>query len=318
MSTQQIFEALLSNLMNSIGEIKAAAIVDRNGLIIHSKLRVENAGDDIIGTVTAVFDSFIARVKADFGSAENFLNVMSVDQNKFVFAGAGSQAILTVISSLDADDTRLKVYSEFIAEKVEFLLDGEEITTEIPPIVEVFANMRSGKLPKGEYSMKVIVMGDPMVGKTSLIKRFVDGKFKDSYISTIGVDISRKDVKLSEELDVSMTIWDIGGQIKTMAPYRKRFYQGVNFAFLEFDVSRKKTFDSLKGWREDLKKGIYNKVPVILIANKMDLPDHEVSMDEIKAYAEELNCPYLLCSAKTGSNVNDAFRYASLKFCENV
>ena len=56
----------------------------------------------------------------------------------------------------------------------------------------------------------------------------------------------------------------------------------------------------------------------MIIANKMDIAEKEVTIEEIKAKAEELDCPYILCSAKTGSNVNDAFKYAGYKFCEKI
>lgn len=316
--SKELFETLLTNLVNGVNGIKAAAIVDKEGLIISSKLSEHSGSDDIIGSVTAVFENLISRVKTDFGSAEDFVNTMSVDKNKFVFAGAGPEATLTVLADMDAEDNRLKVFCEFFAEKIRFIIEGETVDLGVPPILEVLANMKSGKLPKGEYSMKIIVLGDPQVGKTSIIRRFVDNKFAESYISTIGVDLSRKQINLSKECIISMTIWDIGGQIQTMAPYRKRFYQGANFAFLEFDISRKNTFTNLDNWIQDLKKSVDKMVPMVLIANKMDIPNQETTIDEIKAKAEALNCPFILCSAKTGSNVNEAFRYAGYKFCENV
>jgi small GTP-binding protein len=318
MSTKDLFSELLKNLMTAIEDISACAIVDRDGLIIHSLLKDQNAEDDTIGTVTAVFDSFIDRVKKDFGSAEEFLNIITVDEKKFLFAAAGPEAILTIITKSDGDENKLKVFCEHIAKKIRLVIEGEEIDTSIPPIVDVLAGMRRGRLPKGEYSLKTIVLGDPMVGKTSLIKRYVDNKFQDNYISTIGVDISRKIVNLSEDLMISMTIWDIGGQIKTMAPYRKRFYSGARQAFLQFDISRRKTFDNIDSWLDDLTKSLDEKIPYIIIANKLDLPNHEVTLEEIKEKAEKLDCPFLLCSAKTGSNINDAFQYAGYKFCERL
>ncbi|MHA1584180.1 MAG: GTP-binding protein [Promethearchaeota archaeon] len=318
MVKQERLEELMENLMEALPTIEAAAIVDRNGLIIYSKLRNPESEDDILGTVTAVFDSFIDRLKLDFGSAGEFLNVMKVDQNKFMFASAGPNAIVTFLTNLTATDNELRVYGHHIAEKVKILLQDQEIHLTIPPVLALEAHMRGGRLPEGSFQSKVIILGDPLVGKTSLIRRFVDNKFGESYVSTIGVDISRKLMKLSEQSSVNLSLWDVGGQAQNMSPYRKRFYQGANFAFLVFDITRKKTFDNLKTWIDDLNKSVERRVPIMIIGNKIDIEEHEISNEEIEEKAENLKCPFILTSAKTSSNVNDAFTFAAYKFLENL
>jgi len=310
------FNELISNLLNSLEEIQAAAIVDRNGLIIFSKIKGMDKEDDKIGTVTATFDSFIERIKKDFGAATNFVNVTLVDENKYFFATTGTEAILTVIADKSISDNSLKVFGSHVANKIKLILEGEElIKLDIPPIIPILAKMREGKLPEGIFSVKIIVLGAPGVGKTSLIRRFVDEKFAESYVSTIGVDISSKEVIVNDNCKVNESLWDIGGQSQEMAPYRKRFYSGANHAFIVFDITRKSTFDKIQGWREDLENSNL-KLPFILIANKTDLENSEVTLEEIKQKAADLNCPYLFCSARTGSNVNDAFRYAAYKYLE--
>ena len=310
------FNELISNLLNSLEEIQAAAIVDRNGLIIYSKIKGMDKEDDEIGTVTATFDSFIERIKKDFGAATNFVNVTLVDENKYLFATAGLEAILTVIADKSISDNSLKVFGSHVANKIKLILEGEElITLDIPPIIPILSNMREGKILEGDFSVKIIVLGAPGVGKTSLIRRFVDDKFAESYVSTIGVDISRKEVKINDNCIVNESLWDIGGQAQEMAPYRKRFYTGANHAFIVFDITRRSTFDKIQSWREDLENSNL-QLSFILIANKTDLENSEVTLEEIKQKASELSCPYLLCSAKSGSNVNDAFRYAAYKFLE--
>ena len=99
---------------------------------------------------------------------------------------------------------------------------------------------------------KVIVLGDPSVGKTSLIHQFVDDSFSDNYISTIGVDISKKSIDLAPSTKMDFILWDIGGQVKSMATYRARFYGGANFALLVCDVSNKNSFLHLDDWITDL------------------------------------------------------------------
>ena len=316
MAINDKFNELISNLLNSLEEIQAVAIVDKDGLIIFSKIRNMDKEDDEIGTITAKFDSFIERIKKDFGTATNFVNITLVDEKKFLFATAGSEATLTIIANESTSDNNLKVFGRHVANKVKLILEGEEIDYDIPPIIQLLSNMRDGKIPAGNFSVKIIVLGAPGVGKTSLIRRFVDDKFAESYVSTIGVDISRKEVKINEECIVNESLWDIGGQSQEMAPHRKRFYSGANMAFMVFDITRKDTFEIIDGWEKELETSINRHLSVILIANKTDLEKHEVEIEEIKQKASSLNCPYLLCSARSGSNVNDAFRYAAYKFLE--
>jgi small GTP-binding protein len=310
------FDELISNLFNSLEEIQAVAIVDKDGLIIFSKIKGMNKEDEEIGTITTVFESFIERVKKDFGKVTNFVNITLIDENKFLFATAGPKAILTVIADGSISDNTLKVFGSHVSNKIKLIIEGEElIKLDIPPIIRILSKMREGKIPEGNFSVKIIVLGAPGVGKTSLIRRFVDDKFAESYVSTIGVDISRKEVNVSENCIVNESIWDIGGQAQEMAPYRKRFYFGANHAFIVFDITRKSTFDKIQIWRDDLETSNL-QLSFILIANKTDLGNPEVTLEQIKQKAADLNCPYLLCSAKSGNNVIDAFRYAAYKFLE--
>ncbi|MHA1744818.1 MAG: GTP-binding protein [Promethearchaeota archaeon] len=319
MSTKpERFDQLIESLMNTNSDIRAIAIVDKDGLIIHSKLREQETDENIIGTVTAVFDSFIQRIKTDFGSAEDFVNIITVDENKILFAAAGPDAILTILAHERASDIPLKVLGNHIAKKIHSVLEGKEVDPTIPQIVIAVANMRTGALPEGDYHAKIIVLGSPGVGKTSLIRRFVDNKFQTSYVSTIGVDISRKTVKLNETCVVSESLWDIGGQWSQLAPYRKKFYQGANFAFVVFDLTRLATFENTKKWIEDLRKSTRDNIPLILIGNKADLAEKKVDDELIKALAEKLKCHYLETSALVGLNVLAAFQYAAYKYLENI
>ncbi len=316
MAISDKFNELISNLLNSLEEIQAAAIVDKDGLIIFSKIKGLDKEDEGIGTITTVFESFIERVKKDFETVTNFVNVTLIDENKFLFATAGPEATLTIIADGSISDNTLKVFGSHVSNKIKLILEGEElIKLDIPPIVQILSNMREGKLPEGKFSVKIIVLGAPGVGKTSLIRRFVDDKFSESYVSTIGVDISRKEIIINENCIVNESLWDIGGQAQEMAPYRKRFYAGANHAFIVFDITRKSTFDKIQSWREDLENSNL-QLSFILIANKTDLENSEVTLEEIKQKAADLNCPYLLCSAKNGNNVIDAFKYAAYKFLE--
>jgi small GTP-binding protein len=318
MGSKDLFDKLMSSLIKALPQLIAVAVVDREGLIIASRFSGEDQNDETMGSVTAMLENFISRVKTDFGTTESFTNVLTVDKKKFVFASAGSDAILTILASENTTDNALKVYAHHIAQKVEIVMQGNEVDTDIPFMVEVLANMSSGQLPKGNFNTKIIVLGDPQVGKSSLIRRFVDNKFVENYISTIGVDITKKAYILNESCKIDFVIWDIGGQIQHMAPHRKRFYGGANFALLEFDICKKASFENLDAWLADLRTSVDKAIPMVIVANKTDLPaaQHEVTIEEIKKKAETLGCHWIFTSAKTGINVEEAFRYCAVKFLQ--
>ena len=252
---QNLFSTLLRNYLNEIDGVIAVAICDRDGLIIASEDKEEFDSESIIGVVSAVLDSYIERIKKEFGTESNFLNITSTGDKKFAYCSMGPNSILTSVADLSTSDIELRVYSEHVASKVELLIAGNEnISLEIPEIIKTLSKTKEGKLPRGEFSIKLILTGDYKVGKTSLIKRFVDNLFQDSYISTIGVEISKKVIEIGEKTSINFIIWDIGGQITQMIPYRKRFYSGANACFIVIDRTRSEHQNSIKTWYDENKK----------------------------------------------------------------
>ncbi|MFX0117005.1 MAG: Rab family GTPase [Candidatus Hodarchaeota archaeon] len=156
---------------------------------------------------------------------------------------------------------------------------------------------------------KIILLGDGAVGKTSLISRFVEGRFEGSYKATLGVDLFHKTIKLANG-SVTLNIWDIAGQ-KSFASVRSSFYQGAMGALLVFDLTRLSSFENIPMWIDDLQDSGMHKAPVILLGNKKDLKDFRVipkeSVSEFIASSGKL-ADYLETSAKTGENVEEAFQ----------
>ncbi len=320
--SSKLLKEILKNYFEEVEGILGVAICDRDGFIIASEFKEgeEEESDSVLGAISAILDNYIERIKSEFGSQGNFFNITSTEENKFAFCSQGPQSILTTVTDQLTSDIELKVYSEHIAGKIELILDGnEEVSTEIPEIIKALAKTRAGALPKlaGEYSNKVILTGDFLVGKTSLIRRFVENTFKEDYISTIGVQISKKTINLTDHNKMNFIIWDIGGQSFQMAPYRARFYNGANAAFIVIDRTRQENLDSVEKWYKDLKASIPKNIPIIIVGNKSDLGDQIViSKDDIKEVAKSYGFHYILTSAKTGENVNDAFFYVAYRVIE--
>jgi len=308
--------------MFEIDGIIAVAICDRDGFIIasESKETGDTESTSVIGALSAFLDIYIDRIKNEFGSQDYFFNITSMENKKFAYCSRGSHSILTTIADPATNDMELKVYSEHIAGKIELILEGyDTLSTQIPEIIRVLSKRREGKLPKGQFTAKLILTGDFKVGKTSLIKRFVENDFIESYISTIGVEISKRVVHLGEDTSLKFVLWDIGGQISQMAPYRQKFYEGANAAFIVIDRTRSDNIKSIKKWYDDIKKSIGDNIPVVIVANKSDLSmEIVISEQEIKDAAKLLNFHYILTSAKTGENVNEAFLYSAYRYIEKV
>ncbi len=318
---QNLFSTLLSNYLNEIDGAIAVSICDRDGLTIASQDKEEFNNESIIGVVSAVLDSYIDRIKQEFGdkTETNFMNITSTGDKKFVYCSMGPNSILTTVANLDTSDIALRIYSEHVASKVELLIAGnEDVSLKIPEIIRTLANTKGGTLPTGEFSTKLILVGDFQVGKTSLINRFVKNEFKESYISTIGVEISKKVVDIGDKTSINYIIWDIGGQVQQMIPYRKRFYSGASAGFIVIDRSRPEHQKSIEKWYNEIKESVSSNLPIVIVGNKSDLSDVVVSEQVIKEIADKHGFHYILTSAKTGENVNDAFIYIAYKFLETI
>jgi len=160
--------------------------------------------------------------------------------------------------------------------------------------------------------LKVILLGDSSVGKTSLMVQYVNKKFNNQYKATIGADFLTKEVMVEDRL-VTMQIWDTAGQERFQS-LGVAFYRGADCCVLVFDVTATKTFENLDCWREEflIQAGPKNPedFPFIVLGNKIDKEDKRV-ISEKKALgwcAQKGNIPYFETSAKEGIKVEQAFQ----------
>jgi len=160
------------------------------------------------------------------------------------------------------------------------------------------------------YRIKVIIIGEPGVGKTSLVKKFVSGQFSSDYRSSIGTNIFIKKLILEGDNVVSIQIWDIAGQERWIK-MRRVYYKGTHGALIVGDLTRKNSFYQIKDfWSPDLKKFSEN-IPIILLANKNDL-DENISKAEVEDLGKIINVNTILyTSAKNGDNVEKSFELIS-------
>lgn len=171
-------------------------------------------------------------------------------------------------------------------------------------------------------SIKVVLTGDGSVGKTALRQRYMGRGFKSQYMMTIGADFAIKDVETHSGKQVvqliKCQIWDLAGQAG-FKNVRALYYTGSHGALVVYDCTRVNSFESVYNWMQEIQKNAGSKIPVVLIANKIDLRNHAdnaLSTNEGQKMAQKLSeefynnkiiIPYIETSAKTGENVNLAF-----------
>ena len=175
---------------------------------------------------------------------------------------------------------------------------------------------------------KVCLLGDAAVGKTSLIRRYVFDMFDDKYITTLGAKVSRKEINLefSKDLErpiqvnIILSIWDIIGQKnESAARVRPVYYSGANGALIACDITRRETFESISGWIKSFYKET-DEVPIVVLGNKIDLyKQAEIFYEDLEKFSTKFNCPVFLTSARTNSNVEQAFyRLTELMLKESI
>ena len=158
-----------------------------------------------------------------------------------------------------------------------------------------------------KYIIKILTLGDQSVGKSSIVLRYSDNKFSDTFLSTIGVDSKRKIVKVKGE-KVKVSIWDTAGQEK-FQNIVKQYYIGANGILLIFDITNKKSFDKIDFWYNDLINRIKkDEIIIYLVGNKVDLEENrQITIEEAEKYANDKNIPYFEVSAKSGDGIKKLF-----------
>nr|MDO8135627.1 Rab family GTPase [Candidatus Njordarchaeum guaymaensis] len=155
-------------------------------------------------------------------------------------------------------------------------------------------------MPRTDYVFKVVFVGDPAVGKTSLVAKHITSSFKDDYIPTLGANITSKDYNIAGRR-VTLMIWDVASQ-ERYKKLREKYYMGANAVFIVYDVTRPTTFENVVAWLQDVRGFIHKKIQTVLIGNKIDLTAN-VDTRTGKRLANRIGAKFVETSAKTGENV---------------
>jgi small GTP-binding protein len=172
-------------------------------------------------------------------------------------------------------------------------------------------------LRQEKIKAKVCMVGDSSVGKTSLVRRYVYDTFEDKYLATLGAKVTKKTEvvpfpELGVEYEIAMMIYDIMGAKEFRSLLREAYFFGAQGLIAVCDLTSGETFESLEEWIMNA-FNVTGKIPVELLANKVDLEDELVITEgEIEKLSENYESKHKLTSAKTGVNVEPAFEDIAL------
>ncbi|KAJ3431565.1 rab7b [Anaeramoeba flamelloides] len=158
--------------------------------------------------------------------------------------------------------------------------------------------------------LKIIILGDSGVGKTSLMNRYVKNKFTNQYKATIGADFLSKEITIDDR-SVTMQIWDTAGQERFQS-LGVSFYRGADCCVLVYDTNSPQTFENLESWRDEFliqsSPQDPEKFPFVVIGNKIDMGEPAVSQKTVHTWCQSKgNIPFFFTSAKESQNVTEAF-----------
>ncbi|MCK4282612.1 MAG: GTP-binding protein, partial [Candidatus Lokiarchaeota archaeon] len=349
-----LFTELLNNFLEINKELIAVIVSDEDGYIIAGEKR-KDIDIEIVSFLTAVVNPILERIRKEFTFKKFGTASFDTEDNRLLFVSVDEATTLSFVLEQMSSVDKLAPYAYFLAEKIAQILtavEGDLIQLTIPNFeYEAELSKSSDRLKNqiyqskldhgGMYRFKFIIIGDHEVGKTSIIRRFVENKFLADYRTTIGLNIMSHNFEAFGN-KINLWLWDIGAQ-QYFKRFRKTYYNGAQAAFIVFDLTSQETFENLKNWHNELKEFIENKdLPIIIVGNKNDLTEQRVIsyQDGVKLASDlsdlsslfdssilsefsdlsdlskdiKTKISYIETSALTGDNVEYAFRLISYHF----
>ena len=155
------------------------------------------------------------------------------------------------------------------------------------------------------FTFKLLTIGESGVGKTSILRRFVENEFSKTHLATIGIDYRTKVLHIYGK-DIKLKIWDTAGQ-ERYHNITSQIFKGAEGILLVYDVNDEVSFAKIKDWIEQIKSNTEEEICLVLLGNKCDIEERAISKERGKEMAEELNINYYETSALNGTGINEAF-----------
>ena len=158
---------------------------------------------------------------------------------------------------------------------------------------------------KIKLSLKILLIGDSQVGKTSLLLKYTEHVFPEEHIATIGVEYKDKFI-VKDNYNIRLQIWDTAGQ-ERFHSITKNIYRNANGVLFVYDITNQESFNNIKNWIKDL-QNVGNDIKGVIIGNKLDLEQkRDVSKEDLEQIGKKNQMPFLETSAKQNINVNEGF-----------
>jgi small GTP-binding protein len=189
-----------------------------------------------------------------------------------------------------------------------FLIDSFSAKNSIPSnnILENSNIANTQKIPVEGNSIKLLLLGDTSVGKSSFINRYFKNFFQEEFLSTIGLDSQNKIIKIFND-KYKLTIWDTAGQ-ERFRSITRNYYKNADGVFLIYDVNDSENYDNITKWVNDIKENntaVDNKITIYLLGNKIDLNQRKIDYVRAEEMAKNLGVKYFEISCKLNININE-------------
>jgi small GTP-binding protein len=224
-----------------------------------------------------------------------------------------------IVELEDKNENKSKIFEEIeiLRDSIHGLLQELRLKELQETNLKAFPETNKQKEKDVDFRAKIVIVGDPGVGKTSTILRFTDNAFRRSYIPTMGTNITEKSFRVKNNI-MELILWDLAGQSK-FELMRKHFYQGSEAVILIFDLTNPKSFESINDWFRDIEDNLLidHEIVGCIFGNKSDLENQrKIGSNEAQKLASKLKLNYFETSALTGKNVENAFYTISEKIIQ--
>ncbi|MHA1241674.1 MAG: GTP-binding protein [Promethearchaeota archaeon] len=324
---KRLFNELLTNFLLVNDDVEALIVSDREGFIIAGQKKA-STDMELVSVLTALINPLLERIREEFAFKKFGSASFDTEKNRLLFISIDENITLSVVLDTLASVDKISPYAYFLAEKtaqIIFASEGDLIQVKIPNF-EIESNTSDStnrikdqiyqlRLDSGGiYKFKFIIVGDKAVGKSSIVRRFVENKFSLDYRSTLGLNVLSHSMRFYGN-EVYFSLWDLGGQ-EYFKRFRKTYYIGAQAAFIVFDVCKRDSFANVRVWFKELEDFLNKKnIPVVIVGNKIDLSDQRkvqyndgmALVDELKRKNINTDFSYIETSALTGENIKDSF-----------
>ena len=167
------------------------------------------------------------------------------------------------------------------------------------------------------YQLKIILVGDTSVGKTSLVNRFMGYDYEENVKCTVNADFKIKSISISSNIGAELTVWDTCGQERFRAMTRQ-YFKDAHGVVLVYDVSDLESYNNLSVWMKEIKTNSNRDPEIVLVGNKIDVENRKVTKETGMKFAEKNGIMYTETSSKEGINIDSPFEKLATALIDKI